>query len=382
MSANGITWKRIAAEALPFLALWAAYVAFGIWLRRQIPLNAVPGEVHGFDYNALGCLLSDHRLILFTRFRHPLFGWLLSPIPLFGERIARISGMAFWVYLSAIFSAFVTAGVWMAYRIAASIEGVGKLRAAACSAVFACFGYVRYLAAVPESFSVSMLLALAVLWWSVASPFRDVREKLDRGVWALLAFLAGGMTITQGLKVVFAYVVSRRVGKREMAWLCGGAAVIAAAFTVFYSVKICLLGGGATLAGRFDELFSCIPHGLTWETRLRMLEMFFCEPIIPHGVPYEVSEIASGYGSWWPYAVCGAVYALALVGVWRMRRTLLVRVVGAMFAVDVVIHLVFFWGMAEAQIYCGHWFYAIPLLVAGALRRTSPPCHLPPLPPR
>ena len=41
MNANGITWKRIAAEALPFLALWAAYFAFGLWLRQQIPLEAL-----------------------------------------------------------------------------------------------------------------------------------------------------------------------------------------------------------------------------------------------------------------------------------------------------------------------------------------------------
>ena len=371
MNVNGKTWKRIAAEALPFLALWAAYVAFGIWLRRQIPLEAFPGEVHGFDYNGYGILLSDHRLILFTRFRHPLFGWLLSPIPLFGERIARISPMAFWAYLSAIFSAIVTLGVWMVYRIAAGIDGVGRLRAAACTAVFACFGYVRYLAAVPESFSVSMLLALAVLWWSGSSPFKDGREKPDRGVWAVLAFLAGGVTITQGLKVVFAYVASRRVGKRGMAWICGGAAAIASVAIAFYLVKIRLIDDGATLAGRFEELFSSMPHELTWRTRLRMLEMFFCEPIVPHGVPYEVSEIVSGYASWWPYAVCGAVYALALVGAWRMRRTLLMRVMASMFAVDVVIHLVFFWGMSEAQIYCGHWFYTLPLLAAGALRRNS-----------
>ena len=41
----------------------------------------------------------------------------------------------------------------------------------------------------------------------------------------------------------------------------------------------------------------------------------------------------------------------------------------AMFSVDVIIHLVFFWGMREAQIYCGQWFYALPILIAGALRR-------------
>ena len=81
-------WKRWLVEALVFFALWMIYFAYGIWLRNQIPLDAVPGELHGFDYNAHGILFSDHHLILFTRFRHPLFGWLMSPIPLFGERLS------------------------------------------------------------------------------------------------------------------------------------------------------------------------------------------------------------------------------------------------------------------------------------------------------
>ena len=97
--------------------------------------------------------------------------------------------------------------------------------------------------------------------------------------------------------------------------------------------------------------------------------MFFCEPLIPHGAPYSVSELTVGYASWWQYAACAAIYALAAVGAWRGRRTLLVRVIAATFAVDAVIHFAFFWGMQEAQIYCGHWFYALPILIAQAIAR-------------
>ena len=89
-------WRRTLAEALVFFALWMIYFAYGLWLRGIIPIDASPGELHGFDYNAHGILFSDHHLILFTRFRHPLFGWLMSPISLFGERIARLSFEVYW----------------------------------------------------------------------------------------------------------------------------------------------------------------------------------------------------------------------------------------------------------------------------------------------
>ena len=373
-------WKRIAAEVAPFIVLWALYFVFGLWLRRQIPLDEMPGELHGFDYNAHGVLFSDYRLIHFTRFRHPLFGWLMSPIPLLLGRIAQLSFSAYWVFLSLIFSAIVTMCVWLVFRIAARIEGVGRFRAMACASVFACFGYMRYLAAGPESFPVSMLLALLVLWWGAFSPNvlerrlgENVWRKSDLAAWGALLFLSGGVTITQGVKAVLAYIVSRRMTKKMWMWIAAGTAALAVAGTVFYVVKLEVLGaGGRDIAGGLEELLSSIPHGLSWNERLRMLEMFFCEPIVPHGVPYSVSKITVGYTSWWPYAVCAAVYLMAGVGAWRMRRTLLVRLLFATFTIDALIHLAFFWGMAEAQIYCGHWFYALPILMAGAIpRRTS-----------
>ena len=47
-------WKRLALEAVPFLLLWMVFFVFGLWLRRQIPLDVPPGEIHGFDYNGHG----------------------------------------------------------------------------------------------------------------------------------------------------------------------------------------------------------------------------------------------------------------------------------------------------------------------------------------
>lgn len=371
-------YKRVIFELLPFLLVWALLFAFGLWLRRQIPIDVRPGELHGFDYNGHGVLFSDIRHITFTRFRHPLFGWLMSPIPLMGGSLAKANFLVYWGYLSFVFSGLVTLGLWMIYRIARRIEGVGSVRALICTLLFAGFGYVRYLAAGPESFSVSMLLSLVVLWWGVKAPFfresppNDLSVKYDKIVWGVLFFLASGITITQGAKVFLAYLMSRRLSKRDWACIAFGAVSIVFLGVMFYIVKLVVLGsGGRTIASAFTELFSCIPEGMTWAQRFRMLEMFFFEPIIPHGVPYSVSKITTGYSSWWQYALCAFVYLWALVGIWRLRRTVLSRMIGAMFCVDIAIHLVMFWGMEEAQIYCGHWFYVLPILMAGGLRRSG-----------
>ena len=329
------------------------------------------------DYNAHGLLFADHRLILFTRVRHPLFGWLMSPIPLFGERLARLSFETYWGYLSLIFSGFVAASAWLVYRLTARIKGVGRLRAAFCTAVFACFGYMRYLAAGPESFPVSMLLALAVLWWGCHSPFENGRRQtFDRVGWVVLFFLSGGVTITQGMKTILSYMVARKQTRRTWIILGGGIFALAVGGTLFYLVKLVWLGneGGRTISAAFEELLGSIPHGLSMGQRLRMVEMFLCEPIIPHGAPYSVSKITVGYSAWWPCAICALLYLLAAVGAWRMRHMRIMRMIAATLSIDFMIHFVFFWGMEEAQIYCGHWFYALPILVAGAIaKRTSDP---------
>ena len=363
-------------ELVPMLVLWAAFFCVGLWIRHEIPLDAIPGEIHGYDYNGHGELFRNYHNILFTRFRHPLFGWLMSPVFLFGARFNELSIGAYWGYLVFIFSGIVTLSIWVLYRLIAAISGVGKTCAVLCVGIFASFGYVRYLAACPESFPVSMLLSIVALWWGIHSPFvskasTDGKSELyDRIVWAIIFFVATGITITQGAKIALAYIVTRKLSKKLCLSLAFGVIGFLLLGAGFYVVKLVLLGaGGRSIGVAFAELFSCIAQDLSWYERFKMIEVFFFEPIVPHGVEFAVSEIKKGYESLWPYVICSLIYISAIVGSWRMRRTKLVQMIFAMFSVDVIIHLVFFWGMREAQIYCGHWFYALPILIAGALRR-------------
>lgn len=356
-------------EGTVFGVLWLVYFGFGLWARRQFPLDAV-GAIHGWDFNGLAEILSDYRSLSFIRFRHPAFGFFLVPIPLLLGRVAQLNYMFYWGCLSFIFAGFTTVGVWLVYRVSLALDGVGRGVAAFCTAAFASFAYVRYMAVGPESYPISMALALAALLWILYTRCHGVAAKLDVVVWCALFFFAGGMTITQGAKIVLAYLVTHRLTRRAWGWLIGGGGAVFAFGTVFYVLKLVVFGdGGRTIESAFRELWAVVPQGIGWGERLRMLEMFFFEPIIPHGVPYVESKIVVGYAGWWQYVVCGVLYLVAAFGAWRLRHAVLMRVMAAMASIDVVIHLVFFWGMEEAQIYCGHWFYLLPILWAAAFAR-------------
>ena len=92
-------------------------------------------------------------------------------------------------------------------------------------------------------------------------------------------------------------------------------------------------------------------------------------PVLHWKLARAVSKITVGYGTWWPYALCAAVYLLAAVGAWRMRHMLITRMILTTLFVDLTIHVGFFWGMEEAQLYCGHWFYVLPIFAAGAISK-------------
>ncbi len=356
-------------ECIVFAALWLLYFVYALWARRQFPLDA-PDAIHGWDFNGLAEILSDWHRLTFVRFRHPLFGLFLAPIPLLLGRVAQLNYMVYWGCLSFIFSGFTALGVWLTYRVCISLKGVERGDAAIATAVFASFAYVRYMAVGPESYPISMVLALATLLWIQYAATRPRSARLDVAVFVVLFVLAGGVTITQGVKVVLAFMATHSLTRRVRGWLFGGGAAILALGAASYAFKLAVLGdGGRTVGDAIAELLSALPHGVGLNERLRMLEMFFLEPIVPHGAPLVEGRIVGSYCGWRQYAVCAVCYLLAAHGAWKLRRAPIMRAIVAMALVDIVIHLVLFWGMDEAQIYCAHWFYLLPIFIAAALSR-------------
>lgn len=356
-------------ERIVLAALWLAYFCYGLWARRQFSLEA-QGAIHGWDFNGLASVLSDYRNFSLMRFRHPGFLVFLSPIPLLLGRVAQLNYMVYWGCLSFIFSGFTAMGVWLVYRVAATLDGVSRGLAAGCTAAFAAFAYVRYMAVGPESYPISMVLALTALFWVQHTQNRRVDGRLDVAVWIALFVFAGGITITQGVKIVLAYIVTHRVSRRTWWLLFNGGVGIMVLGAGFYVLKLVVFGDGSrTIGAALQEIWAVVPQNIDLAERMRMLEMFFFEPIVSHGAAFEECRIEAGYAGWWQYGVCVGCYLLAVFGAWRLRHAWIMRAVLAMASLDVVIHLVFFWGMDEAQIYCGHWFYLLPILMAAALVR-------------
>ena len=184
-----------------------------------------------------------------------------------------------------------------------------------------------------------------------------------------MAVLNGGITVTNGIKVVLAYLVVRGFSWRRVARLATILATIVLLASVIILARYAMFristgGAKANLSDGLVQSFQFIERGIGIQERLSKIASCFSEPIVTHGDPLEENIISRPYGTVVvPWAIV-ALYVSAAIGACRLWRHVLVRLVLAMFSVDLMLHVVVSWGLAEGHIYCGHWLYVPAILSA------------------
>jgi len=380
--------KRWILRILPWLILWGAFIAFGLWVRSVQPWETPPGktlELHALDYRRYSQMLQHWNMIFYAAIRHPLYGWLMSPVILISAHFRELGEWPFWGWLITFFSAVMTLAHFLVYWMLRRLS-LARLEAAALTALFASFAASWILSACPESFNISCVLALVTLHFALyVHRHADTMDRsLEYAGWGALALFTGGITCTQVVKTAMAYFVTRRPKWKVLALIF--LAILLAGFLV--GIVFCVRLYLRTEPGAYGREFASALHNIgaffvtgdvSWTRRLGCFFIFFTEPIVTRGVPFDWQILPARYGS----SVVGGLAllpALAALGAGVVaRRDFIVRLIAAMFLVDVGIHFVLFWGMNEAQIYAGHWYYAIPILLgAGLLRLKGRPRRLAP----
>lgn len=380
-----------------WLSLFVLLCVFGWWVHQQMPVPIGTDrdtEIYSFDFLKYANTFADYRHISYGRFRHPLWGWLTCPLALFGHSLYQVNETAFWLFLIAFFALVMVGSVWLVYRLLLRAVGLRTVEAAVVTALFVSFAHVWLLGGLPETFGVSMFLALLTLVWATGSGARCARDemtilgervvqpglgrRLDGCGWGLLLVLTGGVTITQGVKTVLAFLVTHRLRRRQLVLggvgLAGLLVLVVGVFFVRVWLRVKADPQAPGLAAAWHTIVDNIaPASLPFTERLRYVWVFFSDPILLRGEPFDQRTIVGGYGSVIQPILLGILYVLVAVSAWLNRHHLLTKLLGMMFLVDVGIHFVCQWGLAESQIYAGHWFFGIPLLVGLLFPRLSSP---------
>jgi len=371
--------KRWLLGISPWFLLWGAFIAFGLWVRSVQPWTPEETgyrtvELYAMDYRRYSQMLGGWNMILYSCFRHPLYGVLMSPAIGIGAHFRELGEWPFWGWLIAFFSGVMTLVHFLVYWMLRR-QALDRPTSAALTALMASFAASWILAACPESFNISCLLALLTLHFAlyVHRHGKTMDRRLEYAGWGALAVYTGGVTCTQAVKTAVAYFVTRRPKWKHLLLIV--LAILGAGLVVgvFFVIRLYL----RTEAGSFEREFASGLHnvgafftgGMPLMRRLGCVFIFFSEPIVTRGMPFCMQRLPSAYA----VPALGAVALLpplaAVVSAWFARRNFIVKLIAAMFLVDMGIHFVLFWGMDEAQIYAGHWYYAIPIFIGAALVR-------------
>ena len=352
--------------------LWIAFAGVGLALHeacKEAPVNELGWtDIAGYDSEAYVTWYVNVYSAFSVNHRHPLMGAAFLPITLVGSSVAQRMGPEAGSRAVLVVFALVGALTFGLLWLVMTKAGVPLVQRVVSAALWLSFAHVWILGGIAESFGVSQLILLGVLLMVVCR-VRDWR------VWTAVGAFAGAVTVTNGVKPFLAWIAggaqdedARRMRKRVLLiGAAGGVGLVAlglgALFVKWTFMDKCGFAGGVASVVR--DVMECFPTGMSFSHRLWFTwNAFWCEPMMLHGPVVAKTGVESDYSSLLPHVAGVAVLALCVWSAVRNFRLPLVRAMLAMVTVDFVLHVVLGWGVGEGQIYCGHWFWSIPILIA------------------
>lgn len=332
-----------------WLILWAAFFMVGMLIRQSVSAD-FNYELYGYDYGKYTVYFASYCFITYMPFRHPLLGLFSAPLINFGAQIVRISPQTYFVLLHAVFAGLGTLAAWLVKEIGGWI--------AVC--VFLTIPFVWLVAAVPESYAISMCVLLGVVWWVKNQERHGKNPFVIVIVWVALFAVAGGVTLTNGLKVAIAYVVVNRLSRRQWKWFAIASLAILLIGIVFFGLRMHIWNmahpeAQKSISHSMEATLRWMNNGMSvTEWARAVVRNFFFFPL----------TMGRRLAMLWAVLV----YLTAAFGIWVARKERIVHVMGGMFAVDVVIHIVCGWALEEAWIFSPHWIWMVPILAGSAIR--------------
>lgn len=365
--------------ALAFVLLWAAFAAVGLGLheackgRAQNELGWV--DISGYDSEGFLTHLILPQGMMETNHRHPLLSLTVAPIVAVGmtvhQKLGEEPAKRAVLVCYAFFGALGCLLLWLVLAKA----NVGRAPRIAALALWLSFAHVWIVGGVAESFTLSIPIFLGTLLMVVCG-VRDVRA------WLGVSVLAGGVTVTNGVKPLLAWIAAdasaaiRSLRRRTVLWTLAGGVVLLAFSVLALFAKWTWLDHISVRTGircTVEEVTAVLPRNLSPVQRLWFVwQLFWCEPMMLHGSVIAKSYVIAGYASFVPHVVGAAMLLLAGWSAVLNFRLPVVRAALAMCSVDVILHVIVGWGAREGQIYCAHWLWVLPLLLALLPRRTWP----------
>jgi len=307
--------------------LYAAFVAAACCLCATVA-EQKSTEVWGWDYQTFFGQIQDWRWIGYFGFRHPGLGLVMSPLVVLEH---------LWIgaYLL-VMPAIATLTAWLIWRMSGKWGLLAWLS----------FPTTWLMASIPESFPVAQLALVA----SVCSVL-CIGYRFKYRVVVAFAVLNTMITLTNGVKPMLGWLALnwKELDRKAIVRGAIGLAAMAVLGVGFFYVRTLMTGRG--MGAGIEATLSWIPA----ERNIpRELYGFFIRPVglVQSFIVYPLVAVG----------MCRAIHFRHKS--LRLTSYSLLPILLSYFCVDLVIHLVIGWGMAEPWIFAPHWIWMLPLLLS------------------
>lgn len=352
---------------------WASLLSFVFISTAIVPFINYDANVSylGYDTSIYFTWFQQPKLVPYMFFRHPFIKFILLPFVLFNY-ILQLMLQCQWVgwFMTISFNVIMSYCVLLMYKILYDIMQVSSFHALLLTLFFISFGHVLVLLAVLDSFLLSMFLLLITLY--ISGRVIALKQPVNKRLFTYLLLLTTGVTLTNGVKVGLAYLFIPSTVKQKVKWCLQSAIWFVLLFIpCFFLTK-------AVLAhfhpGKdFGFYRDCVSDSVGWVFKtdwITYLDMIYhhllCEPLMLHTSRfYDFNPgINQGYALPLFHVAVALFYGLVAWGAVLAWKNKFVQLLLSFLLVDVLIHVVFRFGLDEGQIYCGHWMFLFPLLIA------------------
>lgn len=358
------------SEKMVFLSLLLYFAAIAILfcivaLPKDIPLGMLGYDTVGhLEYEPM-MICSNN--ILNWNLRHPLYRLLLFPIIIINEGLLLIGINISWPLFLASSTWMLSCSGLFIFKILRSLQ-LSIKESSLLLSLFCSFAHVIMLSIQVETFVMSMFFCtfMTLLFMNqFHNKFSD----------SILFLGIAGTTSTNFAKFVF-YQLLEEINIKK-------------SFTRFMKSipTFCLLFALTTpnLVTRLIErprgfLYAVVGDSFNfrgsdisnWKL---FFENFLSEPLIFHhttGIIYSQETIyLPNYASLWYYLPISIIFLLVILSVLLNWQQKLIQLFCCCFSFDLFMHFGIGYGMEEGQLFCGHWFFFIPI-VLGVLFANQP----------
>ncbi|WP_338372946.1 DUF6080 domain-containing protein [Dysgonomonas capnocytophagoides] len=376
-------------ERLIFFLCILVYLPLGLYILYHTSIIDYPFPLTNIFFEFDNTLI--YHVGTTATFKHPLMVYVTMPILYLGDILVIYFPKVKGILLVLNSNILISLSIVYVFRYLKDIVEISKSQIYYITIFFCLCNTCVYLSFTTESYPYALFLLSFTLWYF--SIQIKMERKLDHLSVIFLAVLTGGLTITNGAKIIAASLFSGERIKRHF-YRIGIVSVL------FFLMSIL----GIILYSKIEseyknepinykimiqnlEAWSIHNDSASGNNSMKISDQFFGSPILmPKMIINKVERQRRDiptitinqykinidfYNNYFYRILLLIFYSGILYCCWLNRTNKFLWMILSMFSIDFIIHIVMKYALHESFIYSGHWIFILPIIISWGIKKMN-----------